>query len=442
MLIVGLVVVVGLAAALVVIVWPGYRALDFRPLSDAVHISPAVPLTSAFADAEVLGDRAYFASTDENGLLGVVATGTDGKRIWPSTDAGVASRWVSMVALPTGVAVFSDTDSASGKRRMIILGASDGKLRWQRAIDDSDQVFFVGAMAVLVDRTEHRLLGLKINDKGRTAWELPDLKTDSGTATAIVTATTPDDISGPAGVEGRAFAPDLDDDTRIVQISADRSARVIDASNGKVLVKPRQSVADPSDEVIAHNGRLIVRESAGTQRILSYDLAKLGEPKILYTAVDTNHQLTHLIPCGDDRACFLEAAGYDVKTTQVVSVEVAKDGRWSRAVPNANDLVPVGDSVLAAQNTSPEKVSLLDKSGKISWTRDGAAARLDAGNLLLFSKVLSASPDDPALSGQHLGDKAAPLGALSDVRSATCSWSTAVLACAGEKDFVVQSFAG
>jgi hypothetical protein len=440
---VGLVVVVGLAATLVVILWPGYRALDFRPLSDAVRISPAVPVTSAFVDAEVLGDRAYFASADDQGALGVVAVRTgDGTGIWKSREAGVAPRWARMVALPTGVAVFTDTDSDTGKRRMILLGASDGKLRWERSIDGDDEVFFVGEIAVLVDRTENRLVGLKINDRGKTAWDLPDLKTGSGTATAIVPATTPDDVSGPAGVDGRAFAPDVDDDTRIVQLSGDRSARVIDASNGHVLVKPRQSVAAPNDEVIAHNGRLIVRESTDAHRIVAYDLAKLGEPMVLYTAAGTTRQLTHLVPCGDDRACFIETAGYDPKSTDVVSVDVTGGGHWSRRVPNANNLVPVGDSVLAAQNTSPSRVSLLGKSGKVIWTRDGEAARLNAGNLLLFSKKLSTSLDDPALAGQHLGDDVVPLGALSDVLSASCAWDTAVLACAADKDFVLQRFTG
>jgi Hsp70 protein/putative pyrroloquinoline-quinone binding quinoprotein len=438
-----MVVVLGVAATLVVVLWPGHRALDFRPLSDAVRLPPAVPVSSAFADAEVLGDRAYFASADDTGALGVVAADTgDGKRLWASTAAGVAPRWANMVALPTGVAIFTDTDSTSGTRRMVVLNAKDGKLRWERVLDDDDEVFFVGSIAVLADRTGHRLLGLKLDDRGQTAWTLPDLKTDSGTAPAIVPATTPDDVSGPAGVQGRVLAGEPGDDTRIVQLGSDHSARVIDAADGKVLVKPRQSVAAPNDEVIAHNGRLIVRESADAHRIVSYDLAKLGEPKVLYTAADTNRQLTKLVPCGDDRACFIETAGYDAKSAHVVSVDVAKGGHWSRLVPNVEGLVPVGDSVLAARNTSPDKVSLLDPDGKISWTRDGEAARLNAGNVLLFSKALSTSPDDPALAGQHLGDSAVPLGALSDVRSASCSWNTSVLACAAEKDFVLQRFTG
>jgi molecular chaperone HscA len=68
--------------------------------------------------------------------------------------------------------------------------------------------------------------------------------------------------------------------------------------------------------------------------------------------------------------------------------------------------------------------------------------RLDAGNTLQVSKALSASADDPALTGEHLGDKAVPLGALDGVRSSTCAWNTTHLACVAAEDFVVQRFAG
>jgi molecular chaperone HscA len=435
-------VAVVLLIAVVVIFRPGYRAIDFQPLADPVRIAPVVPVSTGFSDAEVIGDRAYFAGADTDGALGVVAAGLgDGHRLWASRDAGVAERWRSMVALPHAVAVFTDADLNTRKRRMIVLGADDGKKRWERTIGDDDRVYFAGTVAVLVDRTEKRLLGLKVDDGGRTAWEVPDLGTGSGTSTAIIPATTPDDVSGPAGVDGRAFAPKLDDDTRIVQLSADRSARVIDASTGKVVVKPRQSVAEPNDEAIAHNGRLIVHESANN-RIVSYELGKLGEPNVLYTAADTNRQLEHLVPCGKDRICFVETSGYDRKTAQVVSVDAAKGGHWSRAVPQADGLLPIGDSVLATRDTTPDSVSLLDPNGKTLWTRAGTSGRLDAGNLLLFSKSLSTSPDDVALTGEHLGDTVVPLGALSDVRSATCGWDKAVLACVGDKDFVLVTFAG
>jgi molecular chaperone HscA len=97
--------------------------------------------------------------------------------------------------------------------------------------------------------------------------------------------------------------------------------------------------------------------------------------------------------------------------------------------------------VLVSRSTSPTvSVSLLDAGGKETWTHNGAAARLDGGNLLTFSAPLSTSPDDPALAGQHLGDDFRQLGPMSDVRSATCSWNTSVIACVRAEDFMIQRF--
>jgi molecular chaperone HscA len=438
----GLVVVLGLAAAAAVVFWPRDRALDFTPLTDAKRFAPAVAMTSKFADAEILGDRAYFASTDEAGTLGAVAVDTKtGKQVWSTPAAGVAVQWDHMIALPDGLAVFSATDTTTHQRRMVILGGDHGELRWERSLGDDDGVWFMADVVVVADRAQHRLLGLEVDNKGKTRWEIPDIKGDSSTSTAVIPATTSDDIIGPATASGSQLAPDTTDDTRIVQISADRSARVIDAKSGDIVVKPRQSVADPDDEVVAHNGRLIVRESENAQRIMSYDLGKLGEPDSVYTAPDTTRQLTHLVPCGPDRVCFVEAAGYEDKTDQVTSLDVVTGKRWARSLPSTETLVPVGDSVLAAQNTTPPRVSLLNAKGAVVWTREGAAARLNNANMLLFLKAGSDYPDDSFVWGDHVGDPAVPLGALQQVRSSTCSWDTAMLACVTDKDFVLQRFA-
>jgi hypothetical protein len=439
------VIVVGVAATLAVIYWPGNRALDYRPLATfaPVRLAPAVPISSGFADSAVIGDRIYFANTDENGTLGVVAADAgSGERLWASTAAGAAPRWENMVALPQGLAVFTDADSTTRKRRMVILGADRGELLWERLIGDDDGVLFVADVAVLVDRVEKRLLFLELDGKGRVRGEQRSPTTDTGTATTVVAATTPADLAGPASTAGIAAAPDRGDDPRIVQIGADRSARVLDASTGKVVVPARQSVADTDDEVIAHNGRLIVRESADTHRIMAYDLGKLGEPRTLYTAPE-NIRLSELTPCGDDRVCWVETTGYDARTTRVASVNAAEGGgRWERAVPDTDGLVPVGDAVLARQNGSPAAVTLLNPDGTVGWTHRGAAARLDAGNLLLFSKPLTTSPDDPSVTGRHLGDDVQEMGVLAGVRSQTCSWNTVVIACLAADDLVIQRFTG
>jgi molecular chaperone HscA len=281
-----------------------------------------------------------------------------------------------------------------------------------------------------------------MRDRGKVRWEAKSPRTESGgTGTNIVPASTEKDFAGPAATSGFPFAAPLDDDQRIVQIGADRSARVLDAESGDVLAGPRQSVAGPDDQVVAHNGRLIVVEGGDARRIVAYDLAKLGEPRVLYTAPAADARFEDLTPCGADRVCLVETVGYDAKTARVVAVDTDEGGDvWRREVPSTDGLLPVGEAVLATQNTSPVQVTLVDAAGKAAWTEAGVVGRLDAGNLLKFSKALSTSADDPALAGGHLGDDWQPLGSLTDVRSSTCSWDTRYLACVAAEDFVIQRF--
>jgi molecular chaperone HscA len=440
-ILIALTVTVALAAGAVVayVFWPGYRALDYHPLSDPIRIAPIVPVSSEWSDAEILGDRVYFASAEtETGRVGVVSTDVDGKRLWQSTEAGTAPRWKSMIALPMGVALFTDTDSTTSKRRMAVLSRAHGTLLWQRTIDTDDEVYFAGDTAVLADRDGHRLLGLRLTD-GAERWTLADPPSTYASDTHVIPVTTPKDLGGPATVFGRAYEPDLGDDRRIVQIGADRSVRVLDADTGKVLAS-RQNVADPDDEAVAHNGRLIVLQP-DDQRIVSYDLGQFGEPKVLYTTQAQNSQMKDVTPCGDDRVCFDEEVGYDGKSATVVSLDVAGGKQlWRYPLANVETIVGVGEAVLATTTTS--EMSLINGGGKKIWTHTGEAARLDGGNLIEFSKPLSRSPDGPALTGRHVGDGPKPLGSFDDVRSDTCSWNTSTLACVAEKDFVIQKFAG
>ena len=417
--------------------WLGYRALDYRALTDVRRVPPAVPVSSSWSDAEVIGDRVYFASSDsETGAVGVVAIEAGAEKpTWTSTAAGTAATWESMVATPSGVVLFSAADSTTGKREMAVLGADHGNRIWHRSIGSEDEVLLAGNIAVLVDRTEHRLLGLRLSDGG-TGWEQADPKTDLGTSTTVVAATTPADLAGPATAAGRPLQPDLGDDPRIVQISADRSARVLDGTTG-VILKSRRSVADTNDEVIAHNDRLFVRESENAQRIVSYQLDKLGEPQFLYTAQAPNGGLSDLTACGDDRVCFVEKSGYDPKTAEVVAVDASKDDRiWHYPLAGTNKLVPVGTAVLASTSSD---TTLIDANGR-KVTTAGAVARLDGGNVLEFNKAPTGGIQDPYMVGQHLGDDPVQLGPLSDVRSETCSWNTSLVACVADEDFVMERF--
>jgi len=416
--------------------WPDYPALGYQTLSVVRHVSAPVVMSSSFTDAEVIGKRIYFAgSQSQSGAIGVVAIDQDAaKPAWSSLDAGSAERWESMTALPGGVALLSASD-ATGSRQLVILDAEDGHRSWARAIGSDDDVYFVGDMAVLADNAGHQLLGLRL-DNGRNAWTTAYPKTTLGTTTSIFVATSPNDLNGPATVGGRALNPDTGDN-RIILVSADRSARVIDASTG-VVKGLAQGVGDTNDELVAYDGQLIVRQSHGTQQIARYRLDKLGEPTVLYTAKAEGNQLQHLTPCGD-RVCFVEETGYEGSSATVTAVDLDNGRRaWSKALPDATGLVPVGPDVLA---TTSSLTTLFDQGGNQVWSNGGVAARLDGGNLLEFAKPLTSSYAGVSVAGQHLGDQPVQLGPLSDVNPDTCSWNKSVIACATDKDFVIVRFA-
>jgi molecular chaperone HscA len=436
----GAAVVLGVAATAAVLLWPGFPALEYRPLTDEHRIAPAVPFATGFSATNVRAGHAYFAGADDNGTLGVVAADTDsGKRLWANTEAGAATRWQDFLTLPDAVVAITDTDSATTTRRMVLLDPDDGRKMWDRTIGPDDGVVFAGDKAVQVDRKENRLVGLELRGQGKVGWEMKSPSTEYGiTTTKVIRATTEPDLTGPGA--SRPFAEAYDDDDRIVQIGADRSARVIDASTGEVSAGPRQSVADPDAQVIAHNGRLFVAETGDANRIVAYDLAKLGEPRVLYTAPSAT-RLGLLTSCGADRVCVVGTTGSDADSTQVLAIDATGKGVvWRRTVADADGLVTIGEAVLVSRNTSPAQTSLIDADGRVAWTRGGFVGRLDGGNTLQFSTTLSTLTDDPAISGQHLGDDPVPVGSLADVRSSTCTWDTTHLACVAEKDFVIERF--
>ncbi len=426
--------------------WPGYRSLDYHPLSEPRRIQPLIPVTFDWSDATIIGDRAYFASTDAaTKRIGVLAQDVDaGDPAWQSTEAGTATRWKSMTALPDALALFTETeieagtDTETGKRRMAVLGAADGKLRWERTLDPYDVVKFAGETAVVSDRTQKKLVGVRLSD-GAERWSIPDPDGPSSSVPVVNLVTTPADLGGPALRTGTPLDPDLTDDPRIVLVGADRSVQVLDADTGAVL-SSRQNVAEINDPVVAHNGRLIVLQ-ADNQQIAAYDLEELGEPRALYTAQQKNTQMADVTACGDNRICFSETVGYEDETATVVALDVTGEGVvWRYPLGDIESLVPVGEAVIATDNNS--QTTLIDDAGTKVWTSTGEAARLDGGNLLEFSAPLSRSAGDLGVSGRHLGDEAVPLGTFREIRTDTCAWNTSMVACVADKDFVLQEFAG
>ncbi|MEV0896750.1 PQQ-binding-like beta-propeller repeat protein [Actinoplanes sp. NPDC049802] len=423
---------VGVAAAVTaaaVIFWPGVSPIDFVPLREPKRVTPTVPVSSAFADAEVLGDRAYFASADETGTLRVVAADTaKGSKLWESAGAGQATLWKAMYALPDVVLLYSGLDSVTSTSRVVALDAGDGKRLWEQRLGSYDEIHFGSTIALWTNREAKRLVGIDLTD-GKEKWS-----TEDPDSSAIHPVTTVKDLSGPAGASGRLFSPEASDDDRFVQVDADQTVTVRGFGDG-APTGSLAGAASTSDEIVAHDGRLYVKGSAAPQRILSYDLGDLGKNPVIVHTAPPSYSLSKLSPCGV-RLCFVQTEGYDRTKDEVFAVG---ETSWAKpvGVPEVEALVPVGDAVLAVGD---ETTTLIDAEGRKGRPETGITVRLDAGNMLRFSDSLSSSVSDRTAWGIPLGESAVPLGEIADVRSASCSWNTSVIACAAEEDYVMYRF--
>jgi hypothetical protein len=226
-----------------------------------------------------------------------------------------------------------------------------------------------------------------------------------------------------------------------VRIGADRSATVFDATDGKEL-KKRTNVADPRDDVVAYNGRLLVAVAEDGYRLSAYDLDTMGEPVNLYTAPDDRHQLDVLAMCGEARACLLDSVGADSQSTSLVAIDLEKGGElWRRPAPEADALVHFDQEVVARATSSDNLVRVFDPDGNEILKREGAVGRIDAANMLLFDEI-SSSPDNYSVAGLHAGSKdVIEMGQLKDVKTDSCSWNATHIVCAGRTDFLIARFA-
>lgn len=416
------VVVVGVAAGVILwAAWPAYPALRYRPLGESPRrVAAGVPVGSGFSAARVWDGRAFFAAERAGGELGVVAADAEsGATVW-SGSAGVAERWESL-RVAEGVVLAA---TGGGPRKIVALGAGDGRKLWERQVDDDEGAFVAGGVLVVPERTAKKVSGVSLTD-GRTVWEV------AHDGTTVVPETVPEDVEGPAA-PGMVVSAGK----RIVLVGADGAVRVLDAATGAVA-GTRAEVAEAGDAVLAYDGKLLVV----ADRLLAYRLGDLSaQPTVLYEP-GRSVRLEALTPCGEERVCAVQETGYDATTARVVAISTGDGGgeAWHREAPGAESLAPVGESLLVGLD---EQVELLGGDGAVAWSRAGVAGRIDGGNVLVFSKALTSSPDDPAVAGVHVGDDEVPLGALRDVRSSTCSWDDRHLACVADEDFVIYTYAG
>ncbi|SCG14659.1 PQQ-like domain-containing protein [Micromonospora echinofusca] len=415
-------------AALLYLTRDRYPALEFRTVDQLTRV-PAGTQRPADMFTAVLGDRAYLGYPLDDGRLEVVAldAGTGAVK-WRRQTAATSERWERIVALPGAVAVVADAIGDDTPRDLVLLDGASGDQRWRRPILGDDDVLFGDGVAVQVDRTGKRLVGLRLRDGGEI-WAQPSPRDEyDNTRTAVHPVTTDKALAGPAFLDGSPRDPWRGDVSRIVQVGADRSVRLIEMGSGRV-VSTRAGVADHDDLVVAHEDRLYVaRDDAGYQ-LLAYDLTSDAQPKVLYTAEDDRRRPKSLVPCGEHRACLLEVTGGDGETAEVVAATEEKWTRWK--APEATLLVPLGEHLLARRTTPEAAGTLFGPDGRaVLSERGGVAVRLDAGNVLLLADPPSSIEDDRSVAGMSVGSgEVAELGQLKDVRSDSCSWNTSVIVC-------------
>ncbi|GGO27201.1 Hsp70 family protein [Micromonospora parathelypteridis] len=418
-----------------------YPDLEFRGLRELSRPAAGAERPAGMWTA-VLGDRAYLGYPLPDDRLEVVAVdaGTGGE-LWRKATDVRADDWEAIIAVPGAVAVLADAPGDSTLRPLAVLDGGSGAQRWQRAVRGDDTVYFADDTAVLVDRAEARLVGLRLSD-GSTKWTEPNPRDQyDGGRTVVRPVGTDAAAGGPAFLDGTPRNPWTSKGRRLVQIGADRSVRLLDMANGTVL-RTWGSVADLDDLVVAHEDRLYVAANEGGYQLLSYDLESDAEPVVLHRSGNDEYRPTELVACGERRACLLQVPNNDVQRTEVVAAsEGERTITWS--APGVTDLVPLGEQVLAQRESPDPKATLYDAAGKpVLRDRGGVAVRLDEGNLLVFAKAPSVVADNRVLAGVWAeSGEVDELGELKDVRSESCSWNTHVIACGAEKDFVLYRFA-
>ncbi|MET7470048.1 Hsp70 family protein [Micromonospora sp. NPDC005686] len=435
----GLVVVAVAASVLLWVFRDRHPALDFHT-ADLVRTVAAGDTRPDQMFTATLEDRAYLARSLPDGHLHVTAVeASTGKAVWERRTDATAQRWAGVRALPEGLLVLGD-DTGSGPRVLAVLDGGSGKQRWRTDVDRDDALYVGPDTIVRLDRTGERLVGLRL-DNGRQRWERPNPRTEYGDArTKVVPVGTGAALDGPADAEGVPLAPWAGKADRLVQVGADRSVRVLNLRSGEIL-KERGNVAGLDDPMAARDDRLYVAENQRGLRLLAYDLGGLGTPTVLYEAPEQGGRAKGLVTCGERRVCLLETPGSGADDTRVVAATEGEETRqW--AAPRAESLAPVGEHVLAGR-ASPDAVTLFAPDGTaVLRDRDGAAVRLDAGNLLIFSEAPSSFEDDRVLAGMAVDGKPVEMGLLKQIRSESCSWNAEMLVCGAEKEFRLYRFAG
>ena len=411
-----------------VLLWPAgpdppAAPLAFHRFSSVGRIEFDQPARTAFT---AVLDRRGYAAWEREGELRVVAFDlTTGEPSWEQAVTG-AARWSRIYPVPDGLLVFAYQPDPTARRRMLLLDHAAGQPRWHRDVRGDDHLFLVGGTLTWLDRDGGALRGLD-PASGDERWrqELPE----DGEPT-VVPVLTGGDLGRPADLAGNPTPGE--NDHRVVLVHPDRSARVVDARDGRTLTEGT-NVADPDDRLLAYRDRLFVAPAAAGYQLVSFDLAELTRvPRTHYAAPDTQRYPELLEPCGDRRVCLLESVSFNRQTIELVVVDAVDGGAlWRAPSPGAEHVLGVGSWVaVAAGVTFEPSVVLYAADGARVLERGGLVVRLDAGNLLVLGGIGSIT-GGVSVAGIAIEDgEAVDLGRLpEEVFAEQCAWSRRYLVC-------------
>jgi molecular chaperone HscA len=436
-------VLVVLVASVVVLALTGdpYPQVSFNKLSQRYTVATGAKSVS-YAFTTVTGNTAYLGYAQQDGLHLVGYDLGAGRKNWSATVAPPSESvsWRGLDALPGTVLV--EVYGLSGDNAYGLIGVdSSGRQRWHHEYADDSDVLVTGAAVIVLDEKGKQLVGYD-PVSGDRKWSVPDVRDQYGnTADAFYPVLGDDDLAVPVGFDGLPFG--AYHDNRIVELSVDSSARVIDTSDGTVTTT-KANIGDPRQAtVLAYHDQLFVSGSSSGNRLLSYDLASLGGGKVVYP---DSHSVKALVPCGGN-VCLVDEPNSDAKQARVYAVDPASAAvRWNRPAPGADVLVPLGAGLMAQDTNSGSRYTtvfggdgtvLLGDAGK-----DQTGVRVAAGSILLFSEYPAPSSGSETLYGFGIGDRSTdPLGEAKNVRSANCSWTATLLVCPTDDGFGVWGFA-
>jgi outer membrane protein assembly factor BamB/Ethanolamine utilization protein EutJ (predicted chaperonin) len=441
----GLAVLTALAVAAYLGLRSSVRPVDFATMAQTGTL-PTGLQGGDLVDMSVAvsGDTGYLAWQHSDTLEVAAVDLGNGHERWRHAVEGSSKQWEDIVVLP-GAIMAEAKEYSSKPHGLYVLDPASGTQLWTRDVYNQDWYLPVGDKLVLVSPHDHTVRGLD-RRTGNQKWQLDDPKDRYGNQvdTIVFDTTTAKDLTGTASFSGYPTEPDLGDDRRLLQITYDKTLNVIDADTGTVT-KHRQGVGGTYDYYRAHEGRLYVVTRTDGYRVQSYDLDKLGEPTVVYTAPDSKHSEVDIEPCGDGRLCVLDETSSDAKTAQVLAIDPASHKVvWQRDAPGTKLLVPVGDRILATNTDSTPASRLFDPDGKQllgNEEQNALGVRVNAGSLIFFADQPTSYSADNSLFGVTAGSGAhIALGPLAKTRSRACAWTQRYIVCARNDDFAIWRF--